>query len=486
VNATETLQAIAVESGYTNSPVATATYTISAVLPAPTFSPVAGTYTAAQSVTIGDATAGVTIYYTTNGTAPTTSSKKYSTAIAVSATETLQAIAVETGYTNSAVASAAYIIAPVLPTPTFSPAAGSYTTSQAVTIGDATAGTAIYYTANGTAPTTSSTLYSGPVTVSATETLEAIAVKTGYTNSAVASAAYIIEPGLPAPTFSPVAGSYLASQTVTIGDATAGATIYYTTNGTTPTASSSVYSGPVTVSATETLEAIAIETGYINSAVSTGAYTIGVVTTYIDYPSGGFTAGNLSLNYGASVTGGLLQITDGGTAEERSAWFTTKVPVQGFNTNFTFQLSNASADGMTFAIQGDNVWSLGDGGGGLGYQGIAKSVAVKFDLYNNAGEGSDSTGLYTNGAAPTVPAVDLSSTGINLHSGDIMDAQLVYDGTNLTMTLTDTVSNAAVTEVFPVNIPSIVGAGTAYVGFTGSTGGESATQNVLSWTYVSP
>jgi hypothetical protein len=60
---------------------------------------------------------------------------------------------------------------------------------------------------------------------------------------------------------------------------------------------------------------------------------------------------------------------------------------------------------------------------------------------------------------------------------------MVYDGTNLTMTLTDTVTNATVTEAFPVNIPSIVGSNTAWVGFTGGTGGFSATQNVLSWSY---
>jgi hypothetical protein len=247
-----------------------------------------------------------------------------------------------------------------------------------------------------------------------------------------------------------------------------------------------VYSGPITVSATETLEAITVESGYANSTVATASYTIGAVTGYINYPSGGFTASNLSLNYGASVTGGLLQLTDGGANEERSVWFATKVPVQAFTTNFTFQLSNATADGMTFTIQGENIWALGYPGGGLAYQGIANSVAVKFDLYDNSGEGGDSTGLYTGGAAPTVPSVDLSSTGINLHSGDTMNTQLVYDGTNLTMTLTDTVTNGTVTEVFPVNIPSAVGGTTAYVGFTGSTGGLTATQNVLSWTYSAP
>jgi LysM repeat protein len=384
------------------------------------------------------------------------------------------------------VATAVYTIVPTLPAATFSPAAGTYTTSQSVAISDATAGTTIYYTTNGTTPTTSSTVYSGPITVNATETLETIAVETGYTNSAVATAAYSIAPLLTAPTFTPAAGAYATSQTVTISDATAGATIYYTTNGTTPTTSSTVYSGPITVSATEMIEAIAVETGYTSSSVATAAYTIGAVTTYINYPSGGFTASSLSLNYGASVTGGLLQLTDGGTNEERSAWFTTKVPVQAFTTNFTFQLLNASADGITFTIQGNNIWELGDPGGGLGYQGIANSVAVKFDLYSNAGEGNDSTGLYTGGAAPTVPAVDLSSTRINLHSGDTMAVQMVYNGTTLTMTLTDTVTNAVLTEVFTVNIPSVVGGTTAYVGFTGSTGGETATQNVLSWTYAAP
>ena len=487
VGATETLEAIAVETGYTNSPAATAAYTINPVLPTPTFSPAAGTYTTSQSVTIGDATAGTTIYYTTNGTTPTTSSNVYSGAISVSATETLEAIAVKSSYTNSPAATAIYTINPILPTPTFSPAAGTYTTSQSVTIGDATAGTTIYYTTNGTTPTTSSSVYSGAITVSATETLEAIAVKSSYTNSPAATAIYTINPVLPAPTFSPAAGTYTTSQSVTIGDATAGTTIYYTTNGTTPTTSSSVYSGAITVSATETLEAIAVEAGYANSSVATAVYVIGTGTTsYINYPSSGFTATGLSLNNGPKVTGGVLQITDGGTGEDRSAWFTTKVPVQSFTTSFTFQQLNASADGMMFAIQGNNIWSLGDPGGGLGYEGIANSVAVKFDLYNNSGEGSDSTGLYTGGAVPTVPAVDLSSTGINLHSGDLMNAQLVYNGTTLTMTLTDTVTNAAVTEVFTVNIPSLVGGNTAYVGFTGATGGLSATQNVLSWTYTSP
>jgi LysM repeat protein len=489
VSATETLEAIAVESGYCSSPAATAAYTIIApALPVPTFSLAPGTYTTSQTVTIGDATAGTTIYYTTNGTMPTTSSSVYSGAITVSATETLEAIAVKAGYTNSATASAAYTIAPVLPTPTFSLAPGTYTTLQTVTISDATAGTTIYYTTNGTMPTTSSSVYSGAITVSATETLEAIAVKTAYTNSATASAAYAIAPVLPVPTFSLAPGTYTTSQTVTIGDATAGTTIYYTTNGTMPTTSSSVYSGAITVSATETLEAIAVKTGYTNCAVASAAYVIVPETSYISYSSDGFTANSLSLNNGPTVTGGILQLTDGGTAEMRSAWSTTKVPVSGFTTDFTFQMLKAVADGMTFTIQNDpkGMWALGNGGSGLGYQGIQNSVALKFDIYNDAGEGTDSIGVYTDGAAPTMPATDLSSSGVTLLSGDLMHAHLVYSGTTLTVTLTDTKTGASVTNQFTVNIPSIVGGNTAYVGFTGSTGAFTAVQQITSWTYLVP
>jgi hypothetical protein len=75
-------------------------------------------------------------------------------------------------------------------TPTFSPVAGKYTSSQAVSISDATSDATVYYTTNGTAPTTSSTRYTGPITVSSTETLKAIAVVAGEANSAVASATY--------------------------------------------------------------------------------------------------------------------------------------------------------------------------------------------------------------------------------------------------------------------------------------------------------
>ena len=81
---------------------------------------------------------------------------------------------------------------PTAATPTFSPAPGTYTGSQPVTLSDATSGAAIYYTMNGAAPTTSSARYTGAITVSATETIKAIAAASGDNNSSVASGTYTI------------------------------------------------------------------------------------------------------------------------------------------------------------------------------------------------------------------------------------------------------------------------------------------------------
>ena len=280
VSSSKTVSAIAIASGYNNSPAGSASYVITlGQVAKPTFSPAGGTYTSSQQVAISANTAGATIYYTTNGTTPTTSSSVYSGPISISSSGTVSAIAILSGYTNSAVATAVYTInLAAAATPTFSPAAGTYTSAQNVSISTATPSATLYYSTDGSTPSTSSTVYSGPISVTASETIKAIAVATGLSNSAAAAAAYTINSGgvsqAATPTFSPAGGAYTSSQQILISTNTAGATIYYTTNGTTPTASSSVYSGPISISSSGTVSAIAILGGHTNSAVARAVYTI--------------------------------------------------------------------------------------------------------------------------------------------------------------------------------------------------------------------
>lgn len=301
------------------------------------------------------------------------------------------------------------------------------------------------------------------------------------------------------PIISPAAGSYPGSVAVSITDSTTGNTIYYTTNGNTPTTSSTKYAGGFTLTSSATVKAIAVASGYTNSAVASTAYTIAASTAPDINFSAGFTGEtSLTLNGGAIISGSRLRLTDGGGNEARSAFFTTPVNIAQFTSDFSFQLTNPNADGFTFTIQGSGATAVGPSGGGLGYgpdnvtnpsssanTPIAKSVAIKFDLYNNAGEGVDSTGSYTNGVSPTTPSTDMTSSGVNLHSGDVFKVHVTYNGTTLTWTITDATTAKTFTTSAAVNIPNLVGGSTAFAGFTGGTGGSTATQEVITWTFTS-
>ena len=178
--------------GYTSASTTIAYYkrSVPAAVETPTFSVAAGTYNTDQSVTITCATDGATIYYTTDGSTPTSSSTQYTEAVSITQTTTLKAIAIK-GDDESNVASATYTLK--CATPTFSPVAGAYTSVQNVTISSTSPEVSIYYTLDGTTPSSSSTLYNGAITVGETKTIKAIAIKNNWTDSEIASAEYTIE-----------------------------------------------------------------------------------------------------------------------------------------------------------------------------------------------------------------------------------------------------------------------------------------------------
>jgi N-acetylneuraminic acid mutarotase len=214
--------------------------------------------------------------YTTNGATPSVTDTVYTGPITVSKTQTLKAVAFALNYNNSGVGAASFAIhLPQATEPALSLPAGIYIGPQTVTVSDSTAGAQIYYTTNGSTPTASSTLYSGPITVEKTQTIKAIAVAYNYADSAVAADTYTIQlPQTATPAFSLPGGTYTGPQSVTISDSTAGAQIYYTTDGSTPTVSSGLYSGPITVSITGVIKTIAAASGYSNSALAAATYTI--------------------------------------------------------------------------------------------------------------------------------------------------------------------------------------------------------------------
>src|SRR6266403_1547989 len=237
---------MATGSGMADSDVSSATYTIVIKVAPPTFSPAPGSYNQPQSVTLSDATSGATIYYTTDGSTPTAASTRYTGPILVASTTTVKAMAAASGMADSDVSSATYTIK-VVP-PTFSPGPGVFNQPQSVTLSDATSGATIYYTTDGSTPTTASARYTGPISVTRTTTVKAMAAASGMADSDVSSATYTIK--VVPPTFSPGPGVFNQPQSVTLSDATSGATIYYTTDGSTPTTASARYTGPISVTRT--------------------------------------------------------------------------------------------------------------------------------------------------------------------------------------------------------------------------------------------
>ncbi|WP_193210594.1 chitobiase/beta-hexosaminidase C-terminal domain-containing protein [Luteolibacter marinus] len=159
--------------------------------------------------------------------------------------------------------------------PVLAPRGGTYGSPQLVTMTCSTAGASIYYTTNGSTPTISSTKYTGPVTVSASATIRAFATAPDLDASSVQTEDYFIVNQVSAPVISPQGGQFSSAQSVTITCPTAGATIYYTLNGSTPTSSSTVYSGPILVSSTSTLKAVGVKVGSENSPVASAQFGIG-------------------------------------------------------------------------------------------------------------------------------------------------------------------------------------------------------------------
>ena len=220
-----------------------------------------------DTVTIKTETEGADIFYTTDGSAPTAESTKYTGPVAITADCTIKAVAVKAGMQNSVIAEK------------------SFTVKKYTVTFDANG--------HGTAPGAVSGKHKGEVIE-----LPAALSATGFnfggwndgTNTYAAGANYTVSGDVTlkavwtewntasAPIFSVADSQIDYNDTVTITTATDGATIYYTTDGSTPTSSGTQYTAPIAITSTTTIKAIAVKSGMNNSAVTEKAYTVKTYT----------------------------------------------------------------------------------------------------------------------------------------------------------------------------------------------------------------
>lgn len=152
---------------------------------------------------------------------------------------------------------------------------GIFKTPQKVSLSNGTPWSTIHYTLDGTEPTPQSPAYSGPISIGqGTTVLKAIAVKAGLKNSNVKTWTYQVTGTVATPTFNLQSGFHNGAQSLEIQTTTSGATLHYTLDGTTPTTSSPVWSGPIQITQTTNVKVLAIKKDWDPSPVVSGNFVI--------------------------------------------------------------------------------------------------------------------------------------------------------------------------------------------------------------------
>jgi len=349
VSSSMTIKAKAFKTNWDDSDTTTATYIITGTCAAPTFEPESGIYNEIQNVSINvSSPSGVTIYYTLDGTDPVPgSSLIYTTPITINRNTTIKAIATKDGWANSIISQANFVLKPK--DPNFNLDSGIFTTPQDIVLSTETTGAEIRYTTDDSTPDYSSPLYTSPIHIDydTTLTIKAIAIKENWSDSNVITKTYIVTGKVATPTFSHTEGEYPESIDVTISTSTSGATIRYTTDGSEPTISSPVYSGPINIPlfTTMTIKAKAFKTNWDDSNTNSATYVVnGPVATPTILPASGTYDQTTMISMSTTTTGATIRYTvDGSEPTSSSTLYTSPfelttsctIKARAFKTNWT-------------------------------------------------------------------------------------------------------------------------------------------------------
>lgn len=222
-----------------------------------------------------------------------------------------------------------------------------------------------------------------------------------------------------------------------------------------------------------------------------GASTI----AYADFSS----VAGLTINGDAAQVGNVLRVTPATDGQAGSFFSTSAVSLAAnasFSTFFEFRFTNpdqdfcdgfttCGADGLVFVVQtvGNNV---GGAGGGIGYDGIANSVGIEFDNWNNGAiddNSSNHVGIDVGGNVDSLVTAEVTEADLN--GGDVWNAWIDYNGA--TQLLEVRLNRSGIRPLTPLlfltrNLAADLGQIDAFVGFTSGTGASHANHDVLSWT----
>ncbi len=326
-------------------------------LPPPKANPAANSFYPSIKVVLSDDIAGTTLYYTKDGTPPTTLSAKFlpGDTLSFSSTTTVKAIAVKSGYQNSdeMTATYTYTLPGQVEKPAIVPLAATFKIAVSCTLTTATAGAEIWYTTDGSSPSgATAQKFSGSLNLTATTTIMAIARKSGLLSSDTLIKTYTLEKPLSKvlePSVTPPPGSdFPPLGKVTLASATDSASIYYTTDSTTPdTSATRKLYNPITgiiLTKTAFLQAVATRSGFINSRIVGWKFNL-TPTLTANPTSGTIFETDTTLRLTSTPPGATIRFTTDGT----KATATSPVfPSGGLKITATTTISTlATLDGIS-------------------------------------------------------------------------------------------------------------------------------------------
>jgi hypothetical protein len=223
-----------------------------------------------------------------------------------------------------------------------------------------------------------------------------------------------------------------------------------------------------------------IVTNTPGSATSAVAQVTVTPTVTFNTNGAGWTLNTATTN--VPVANNVLTLTDGGLGEARSFFLDSPVYIGHFTASYTFQdIGGAGADGAVFVLQNSPMGptALGGGGGGFGFFGISPSVGLEMDVYTST-TFAPGIAFRTNGVTGGPYS---ATTPVNLAGGNPINCTVAYDGTTVTFTMF-TVAGILFATNYPANLPSLLGQNTAYVGFTGASGGVASFIQISNFTFA--
>ncbi|MDF1870960.1 MAG: L-type lectin-domain containing protein [Phycisphaerales bacterium] len=237
----------------------------------------------------------------------------------------------------------------------------------------------------------------------------------------------------------------------------------------------------------------------IAAALLTTSIAAADVVDYTDFSDTTGLAINGSAGTATTSDGEVMRLTPATSGQAGSIFSDTQVDASDFSTKFSFRISDpggsifdgnteSGADGFVFVVQPIDS-SLGSVGQGIGYAGIGTSLGVEFDTWHNSANNDPSqshVGVNLNGSVnhnSGLPTADI--TGPELDDGDQWFAWIDYDGTNLEVRLSLIDSRPIDALIsYELDLVSVLGQETAFVGFTSATGAAWANHDILNWSYT--